>query len=249
MKYCQIAKTVLGTVLFGLCSLAYCQKTSSINVPAGSSKVVQSSIRGNDYLDYKVNIRAGQSLSVSLRSQSTSVYFNVLSPKNPGATFVPAMFIGSMGYDHFSNRMVPMDGQHTIRVYQMGAAADEKKTNKFSLTVRVNGKAILPINNPSDAKIPGTPFHARTTAPCKISLEASRKTCEAFVLRRTGGAATVEFRYGSMVRRVLIVGGKPVAHDSPFTMTYERQNDTLILRFGDGPDEEFTISDSLVNGG
>jgi hypothetical protein len=83
---------------------------------------------------------------------------------------------------------------------------------------------------------------------CRIQGQ-SRKTCDAYVIRREGGAATVEFRAGSLVRRVLFVDGKPAAQDSTYSFSYETNDDMTTIRLGDSPEEEYTVAEAFISGG
>jgi len=241
----QVHRAFTGVALLtSVASLAVAQKSSIISVRSGASKSISGNVKGRGYVDYKLSLGAGQSLSVALLSKSSSVYFNVIPPKQTAA-----MYIGNMGTNQMDHRIVPMEGEHVIRVYQMGAAADGGKTNSYALHVKVAGSALAPLKSSVDARLKGTPYHASAPIDCRIDLEPRRKTCEGYVIRRGNGSATVEFRYGSAIRRVLFVNGKPVAHDSPFAFTYEKSGDITTLRFGDRPDEEFKVIDAMVFGG
>ncbi|MBX7131800.1 MAG: hypothetical protein K1X67_03880 [Fimbriimonadaceae bacterium] len=233
-----------------LASCATCataQTQTRADLSSGKLKTLKGQIKGRGYADFIVKLGAGQSLSAALTSPSRSVYFNVLPPGSNGA----ALFNSSMtGQNKMAPRQMPMDGDTIVRVYQMGAAKDENHRAAFTITLGVSGKSIKAISSKQDAKLPGTPFHATAPVHCVIDLEPKRKTCDAYVIRRIGGAATVELRVGSMKRRVLFQrAGKPIAHDSSTSFTFSRSGDETRIRFGDRPDEEYTIPDVLITGG
>jgi hypothetical protein len=77
----------------------------------------------------------------------------------------------------------------------------------------------------------------------------SRGGIEAVVIRRGfDGTATVEVRGpNSMLRRILFVGGAPVASDSTEAMAHSRDGDRTLVKFG--ADERYDLPDALIRGG
>lgn len=231
------------SILLVAAGIATSQQSSLVKLKGGAATVT-GSVTGKTYVDYRVLVGAGQKVSISLASRSSSVNFNFNPPKAD-----VSMFIGPNGSNKLVDRMVPIEGEHIIRVYQMGAAASENKKNSYTVKVRVTGRSLKPLAGTVDAKFPGTPYHARGPVECKISLDPKRTSCDGYVIRRSHGSATVEFRFGTSIRRVLFLNGKPVAHDSPFAFSSSRKGDETTLSFGDGPDEVFTVPDAFVFGG
>jgi hypothetical protein len=84
---------------------------------------------------------------------------------------------------------------------------------------------------------------------CTPPFESKPQPCEAFVTRRGfDGTATVEVRGpNSLLRRILFVGGAPVASDSPETMAHSRDGDRTVVKFG--ADERYDVPDALIRGG
>lgn len=207
---------------------------------------LQGEIRGDAYVDYRLTLRAGQVLAVNLKASNRQNYFNVLPQ---GAE--TAMFVGSTSGNRFS-RAIPVDGEYTLRVYLMRAAARRDESSRFHLQVSVSGKALPPLAAGSDALIPGTPFHAAATVACGLSRAETHQHCDAFVIRRgIDGTATVQIRwkeYGlDVVRHILFVKGKAVSSDSPDVLKSRRRGDTLLLDIG--TDERFDFPDALITGG
>lgn len=63
-------------------------RTERVQFARGASSAsIRGSIKGYDTVDYIVGARAGQSMSVSLQTNSTSAYFNVLPPRSEEAVF------------------------------------------------------------------------------------------------------------------------------------------------------------------
>ena len=207
-----------------------------------SSTVIKGRLQGDADVDYLVRAHAGQTLSVTLEESNAQNYFNVLPPDTD-----VAMFVGSDGSDF--TRVLPVDGDYTIRVYLMRPAARRNESSDYTLGIAVNGSALAPLPASQDALIPGTPFHASTTIPCVPFLETQPRDCEAFVIRRGfDGTTTVEVRLtNALKRRILFVNGEPVASDSPDPLTATRQEDVTTVRLG--TDERYEIPDMLVSGG
>ena len=209
---------------------------------SASSAVIAGKIKGDADVDYLLRARAGQTLSVTLKESNPQNYFNILPP----GTEV-AMFVGSDGADF--TRVLPADGDYTIRVYLMRPAARRNETSDYTLSVTVTGSALAPLPASEDALKPGTPFHASTTIPCVPYLETQPRNCEAFVIRRGfDGTATVEIpQANSQKRRILFVKGEPVASDWPDPLTASRRGDVTIVKLG--ADERYDVPDILVSGG
>jgi hypothetical protein len=243
-------KSLIAFTLLTFAGIAMAQsdgKAVPVKFSRGSSSAtIAGSVQGYAYTDYTLAASAGQTLTVGMKSRSTSCYFNVLPPDTDSA-----MFIGDIGGTNFSRRL-PDDGKVRIRVYLVRAAARRNEKASFSLNVKVTGSAVPASTSSSDAKIPGTRFHAKSMVPAKNYLQPELKECEAFVVRRNGtGNATVEFRTKNDRRRVLFLNGKPVSSDSASKMTSARKGDVTILSFGDSKtaDETFEVPDALILGG
>lgn len=99
-----------------------------------SSATVRGTIRGYETVDHIVGARAGQSMSVSLKTTSTSAYFNVLPPRSQ-----EAVFNGSIAGSRFDSRLQD-SGDYRVRVYLMRNAARRGERATYSLTVAVNSR-------------------------------------------------------------------------------------------------------------
>jgi hypothetical protein len=220
----------------------------TIDFPRGRNKVVMKGrIQGNNYTDYLVRVLAGQVMAVNLRGTHPQNYFNVLPPGSEDA----AMFIGSSAGNQFE-RIAPVDGVYVVRTYLMRAAARRNAVSNYALQIGVTGQGLKPVPAKQDAVIPGTPFHASGSIPCKVDLNPALQRCEAYVIRRSfDGTATVEVRWtlgaSAMVRRVLMIKGAPVSTDSPSEFGFVREGDELVLTIG--TEEQYRIPDALVVGG
>jgi hypothetical protein len=219
-------------------------RTETVQFAKGATSAqLQGSITGNAGVDYRISARAGQTLSVALKPSNASNYFNI----NPPDSDV-AMFIGSTS-GSAARVLLPADGTYVVRVYLMRNAARRNEASDYTLKIGITGKALAPLAAAKDSLIPGTRFHASGQAACTPPFDPKPQQCEAFVIRRGfGGTATVEIRLpDSTLRRILFVGGAPVASDATESMTHSRDGDTTVVKFG--ADERYAIPDALVRGG
>jgi len=92
---------------------------------------VKGSVTGNQYRDYLLGAKAGQTLSVSIVSKGAM--FNVLPPGSTGE----AIYNGSMNGPDATNIKLPKTGDYRIRVYLMGNAKDARHTVSYQLSMTV----------------------------------------------------------------------------------------------------------------
>jgi hypothetical protein len=118
--------------------------------PGATSTTINGAVRGNEYIDYVVNARGGQTMVVSLAVTGTngqgSAYFNIL----PAGKDYGGPYTGSNDDDNRAEITVPHDGDWAIRVYLMGNDRDAGKTVGYSIDVY-----IAPLRGGSGA--PATP--------------------------------------------------------------------------------------------
>jgi hypothetical protein len=62
---------------------------------------------------------------------SDQAYFNILPPGSSGE----AIYNSSINGNDATNIVLPKSGDYTIRVYQMGAAADEGRATSYTVSV------------------------------------------------------------------------------------------------------------------
>jgi hypothetical protein len=218
-------------------------REESVAIPKGrDTLVLKGRIKGGEFVDYLVRAGAGQTLAVGLAKTNPQNHVNVSAP---GAE--AAMFVGSLGGE-FSG-VVPVDGEYTVRVYLMPAAARRNESSDYTLTVGVTGKALPPLVASQDVLIPGTPYHATATIACAPPPPSDAKACEAWIVRRGfDGTATVEVRLGYGFRRwILFVAGKPVASDAAGPIAASAQGGLSIVRLGAG--ERYEVPEALLKGG
>jgi hypothetical protein len=218
-------------------------RTERVQFAAGASAAdVKGQLKGDETVDYKVRAAAGQKITVALKGSNRQNYFNVNPPESE-----IAWHVGQDG-GPFTGTL-PADGDYTIRVYLMRAAARRNEASAFTLSVSVTGKPLPPLPASQDALVPGTSFHASTKVTCATMIDPKPQPCDAFVVRRgVDGTGTVEVRgRDGYRRRILFVAGKPVSDDAPDPLVATRRGDLTIVTFG--TDERFEIPDALVTGG
>jgi hypothetical protein len=96
-----------------------------------SSKVIKGTVKGYDHVDYVVNARGGQLLTVNLTTNRGSNYFNIM-PKGSDAAY----FIGSNDGNSFRGP-VPATGDQVIRVYLYRNDARRGVSANYTLRVSV----------------------------------------------------------------------------------------------------------------
>ncbi|MFZ1643719.1 MAG: hypothetical protein WAV07_20265 [Candidatus Contendobacter sp.] len=108
---------------------------------------IQARIKGGKDVDYTIRAKAGQTMTVTLKTNNPMNYFNVLPP---GAD--EALFVGQDGSGHFEGAL-PKDGEYIIRVYLMRPAARRNESAQYTLTVKVTGSAT---NDKTEATAPAS---------------------------------------------------------------------------------------------
>ncbi len=103
--------------------------------PGRSSRTVRGTISGYEGVDYLVNVRAGQRLAATLRTDNPSNYLNI---KALGSS--EALFNGSIDGNP-GDIIVPSNGDYVIEVYLMRNAARRGERANFSLTIEATGGA------------------------------------------------------------------------------------------------------------
>jgi hypothetical protein len=208
------------------------------NPPLNFSGVVT----GSESMTYRVPAKAGQTLSVTLNAKHPQTYFNVTL-----AGSQEAMFIGSTSGNVMRKR-IAADGEYTVEVYLMRAAARRGVSSAFSLNVDVHGQALEAIAASTDALVAGTPFHATAKVVCTVPYDPNVTACDAGVVRRgLDGTATVQVKWAQGLRHFLFMKGALAASDSTQQVKASRKGDQTLLRIG--TDELFAIPDVFLTGG
>jgi hypothetical protein len=121
-----------GLVAASLSLPAFAQSRERVKFQKGNDNAyVEGSIRGDGYHDYILGAKKGQRMGVSLISEQA--YFNILPPGSAGE----AIYNSSTNGNDATNVVLPATGDYTIRVYQMGAAADGGVKTSYGLSVSI----------------------------------------------------------------------------------------------------------------
>ena len=103
-----------------------------------SSATLKDKITGYESVEYVLGAAAGQTMTVSMKTDNASAYFNVIPPASD-----EAMFIGSTSGNDFTATL-HANGDYVIQVYLMRNAARRNEVANFTLTVGVSGKPAKP---------------------------------------------------------------------------------------------------------
>jgi hypothetical protein len=107
-------------------------RTEVIQFEAGTSaKTIKGTVKGYEVVDYVVSARAGQTMTVTLKSDKASNYFNVTSKGDDSA-----IYNGSLDGNSYTG-VLPKDGDYIIRVYMMRNDARRNKTASYTLTTAI----------------------------------------------------------------------------------------------------------------
>lgn len=98
-----------------------------------SSTVIRGTVRGYEGANYRVNVRGGQRLAVTMDSSNGSNYFNILGPGGGDALFNGSISGG------FADIIVPDSGDYVVQVYLMRNAARRNEQARFTLRIEVTG--------------------------------------------------------------------------------------------------------------
>lgn len=110
-------------------------RTERVRFEKGAnSAVVEGSITGYETVDYVLGAKKGQYMNVSMATNNTANYFNILAP---GENQV-AMFNGSTAGNQYEGSL-PESGDYKIRVYMMRSAARRNEVANFRLEMIITG--------------------------------------------------------------------------------------------------------------
>jgi hypothetical protein len=226
------------------------QSVSPVNFARGaSSTTIEGSIRGDQYIDYRIAVRAGQMLRVNMTTVRGSPYFNVMEP---GSSDV-AIFVGSTSGADFEAR-TRMAGAYTVRVYQMRASGRRGEVAAYRLRMAAGGGGggagahpDAPAHHPADALVRGTPYHAVANVRCRVDASLRWGQCKAGVIRRPGSASLHLDTLDGGERNIAYRDGRAVSSDARLPIRVVRRGDTSVISIGRF--EVYEIPDALPNGG
>lgn len=218
--------------------------------PGASSTVVDGSLKGYETVDYVLGAKAGQTMTVTLKTASTSTYFNVLPPGSEAA-----LFTGSTSGSEWTGAL-PADGDYRVRVYMMRSAARRNEQAKYTLKVSITGSSVGQAPS-GDAKVAGTPYHATGTVPCSVGPDPKGSAqCSFGVIRGKTGNADVYLAPAGYdvtlqkdkVETVLSFRGNTVTSRDPAQkVTATKAGDEWSVGVNDF--QFYTIPDAVIVGG
>ena len=219
-----------------------------------SSATVKSSIKGRQTIDYTLGARAGQSMSVTLKTGSTATYFNVLPP---GSNDV-AVFVGSTSGNEWTGTL-DADGTYKVRVYLMPSAARRNEAASFTLTVGITGAPAKAATGARGTTTAGATeragagkFDATGNIPCAQAKGQPMGQCPYGVARAGSGTATVVVtRPDGRKRFIFFEKGKATGADlsqADGSMAFHatKQADLYLVQTGN---ERYEIPEAVLTGG
>lgn len=218
--------------------------------PGTSSTVVEDSITGYEIIDYVLNAREGQYMNVSMATDNSANYFNILAPGEDKV----AMFNSSMGVNQYEG-ILPKSGDYKIRVYMMRSAARRNEVANYRLEMIITDpgdrSSMSGVNPDSDALVEGTNYNATGNIPCAMATGQPTSSCSFGVTRQGNGTGTVTVtKPDGRTRTIFFENGEATSYDraetDPSEFKVEKQSDLSIIRIGQ---ERYEIPDAVIFGG
>ncbi|RVQ69283.1 hypothetical protein EKN06_03575 [Croceicoccus ponticola] len=102
-----------------------------VEFAAGENAItIEDSITGYEMIDYVAKFAAGQPLNVSMATQNTAAYFNILAPGEDEVAF----HVGSVAGNQYKG-LTTSAGDYRIRVYMMRSAARRGEKADYKLEI------------------------------------------------------------------------------------------------------------------
>jgi hypothetical protein len=215
-----------------------------------TSAVVERSITGYEIVDYVLSARKGQYMNVSMATDNSGNYFNILAP---GENEV-AMFNSSMGTNQYEG-VLSESGDYKIRVYLMRSAARRNEVANYRLEMIVTkpgDRSSTSNRRPTgDALVEGTSYNATGKIPCAMTRSQPTSSCSFGVTRQGNGSGTVTITKPDGGTRVIFFeNGKATGYDvrqgDSGKFSASRQGDLTIVRIGQ---ERYELPDAVIFGG
>lgn len=243
-KYIMVFLTSVGISVMTSNAFAQEIKKEQVQFEKGSnSAIIESSITGYETIDYILNVRKGQYINVSMATDNTANYFNILEPNEDNV----AIFNGSIGENMYESTL-NKSGNYSIRVYLMRSAARRNEKANYRLEMIVSN-----INDSNkDAKVAGTNYNATGKIPCHFEVGKSTANCDFGVVREGNGTARVTITKPDGTKRTIFFeSGKAVGYDDKHSnqdsfKATKKDFDLHIIQIGN---EKYEIPDAVIFGG
>lgn len=240
---------LLLLALFSLRAYAAENRYEEVRFARGtSSTTIRSSVTGYDTVNYTVDARAGQNMTVSLRSNINANYFNIYAPGNgPGDG---AMFGGETNGNRYSGRL-PASGRYTIQVYLMRSVARRNVRADFTLSIAISGSGGSAMA-PAPGWGGGWPANYDASGPlvCSAHDGSGKQSCE-FRVKRVdygrGGATIWVRKPSSRGIRVLYFKNGRFSTNENIYVRQQKFNDTWRVSVGEN--EMYFIPEAVIYGG
>jgi len=245
MKTCTVTVVFLLLLGAGAAWAADDIRVERVQFKRGAnSAVVEGSIKGYEAVDYVLRAGKGQYMNVSMATDNGANYFNILAPGENEA----AMFVGSTSGSQYEGTL-PESGDYKIRVYMMRSAARRNEVAQYRLEMIVDNAGGG--SSGSDAKVPGTDYHATGDIPCSMGGGQPAGSCPFGVKREGGGSAMVTVtKPDGRTRTIFFEKGRAAGYDEsqadPGEFKASKEADLSIIHIGQ---ERYEIPDSVVWGG
>jgi len=218
-----------------------------------SAGTVKGTLRGRQTIDYKLRAKAGQTMTVTLKSNSAALAFNVLPPGSKDVAITDAISRQSW------SGALPADGEYTVRTYLERAAARRGEKAGYSLTVGIGGAAAASGAGSADAggaaatrRAGEGKFDATGKIPCAQAQGQPMGQCDYGVARAGNGTATVVVTLPDGRKRIVFfdkgkaVGADLSQADGNMRFRATKQSDLFMIQAGD---ERYEMPDAVINGG
>jgi hypothetical protein len=220
-------------------------ETRQVEYKEGSSgTTIESSIVGDQIIDFIVNAKEGQVMKVSMSTDNPANYFNIMEPNEDYV----AIFNGSINENMYKGEL-EKSGNYKVRVYLMRSAARRNERANFRLEMNI--AEIGEESASDDALVVGTSYNATGNIPCWIVNDEPKADCGFGVSREGNGSAKVIItRPDGSARIIYFIEGKAAGYNNseadskPFNTS--KTSDLYLISIGD---ERYEIPEAVIFGG
>jgi hypothetical protein len=138
MNFSSLRNPLVATALVFLAPITILARNDIRTVgvhfaPGATSTVVEDSLTGYETVDYVLAANKGQFMNVSMATNNSANYFNILAPHEDAI----AIFNSSMSENQYEGTL-PESGEYKIRVYLMRSAArrNEKANYRLEMIIK-----------------------------------------------------------------------------------------------------------------
>jgi hypothetical protein len=214
-----------------------------VQFEAGASgAAIEGAITGYEVVDFILGAGAGQKMTVTMSTEHTACYFNVLPPDSENE----AIFIGSVDGGDFEG-VLDLDGSWKVRVYMMRSAARRGETARFTIEFGIHGSA-----DPSAAREANDfgprKWDARGDLGCSFDGEPIRPaSCPFKVIRSPSGGTIFVARPNGRGTRILYFEGGEWSTDAEARVIATKRSDMWTVTVDDS--ESYEFAEAVLTGG